>query len=345
MLRDASRPFSLSDFVFKSIYRLSKEIARSLIDDIQVFLPERRPDISLPDDLIILCALHFYAQGSYQKSVGQDLYFPMCQASVSNCLSIVTDILNDHFIHLIKFPTSEEEKIIEKRKFMALPSGFPGIIGAIDGTHIKIHPPHDEQNPGILFLNRKGFYSLNVMCIAGADLKILAINARYPGSVHDSAVWATSQIKVHLRNAYNEGMTNSWLLGDSGYPLEPWLMTPVNGRAEDVHIRNYNIAHRSLRNVVERLFGVMKARFRCCFGERALHYKPEKAGRIINACAILHNICINRGDRIDDFVDDELPNENFEDEEYYNNERYNEDGAALLDRGRIVRERIINQYF
>lgn len=32
--------------------------------------------------------------------------------------------------------------------------------------------------------------------------------------------------------------------------------------------------------------------FRCLLKDRTLHYKPEKASLIINACIVLHNICI-----------------------------------------------------
>lgn len=40
--------------------------------------------------------------------------------------------------------------------------GFPNVIGAIDGTHIKIRtPPIDSAS----YINRKGFPSLNVQIV------------------------------------------------------------------------------------------------------------------------------------------------------------------------------------
>lgn len=79
--------------------------------------------------------------------------------------------------------------------------------------------------------------------------------------------------------------------GDSGYPLQPWLMTPIlhpvtNGE------RRYNRAHVRGRNVIERCNGVLKSRFRCLSRFRIMNLLPTAASNIINACAILHNICI-----------------------------------------------------
>ncbi|KAG5894217.1 hypothetical protein JTB14_002268 [Gonioctena quinquepunctata] len=56
----------------------------------------------------------------------------------------------------------------------------------------------------------------------------------------------------------------------------------------------YTEAQMSARNCVERCIGVLKGRFRCIMEERKLRYEPGKVGTIINACAILHDICTER---------------------------------------------------
>lgn len=43
---------------------------------------------------------------------------------------------------------------------------------------------------------------------------------------------------------------------------------------------------------MERCIGVLKKRFRCLLRYRTLEYTPAKTGQIINACAVLHNMCI-----------------------------------------------------
>lgn len=44
----------------------------------------------------------------------------------------------------------------------------------------------------------------NVQIICDADLNITAINARYPGSVHDAAIWSISRIFHDKEQQYEE---------------------------------------------------------------------------------------------------------------------------------------------
>nr|CAH7755694.1 unnamed protein product [Callosobruchus chinensis] len=49
--------------------------------------------------------------------------------------------------------------------------------------------------------------------------------------------------------------------------------------------------HCSTRNTVERCIGSLKARWRCLLVHRVLHYDHHMVAKIINACAVLHNMC------------------------------------------------------
>ncbi|XP_054709081.1 putative nuclease HARBI1 [Uloborus diversus] len=140
--------------------------------------------------------------------------------------------------------------------------------------------------------------------VCDANLKILNVNAKYAGATHDSFIWRRCTLRDKLQDALaNDG--NSWLLGDSGYPLEPWLMTPVAEPVTNPEDVVYNKKHAQTRNPIERCFGVLKARFRCILKDRVLHYHPVAAARIVNACAVLHNICIEHGIE----PPDDIPNE------------------------------------
>lgn len=166
---------------------------------------------------------------------------------------------------------------------------FPGEIGAIDCTHIPILKPREEEHS---FVNRKGYHSLNVQIICDANLKILGINSNFPGSNHDSFIWRQSQIRDFLLHNFHIGMRRSWLIGDSGYPLEPILLTPFLNPAEGSPEAAFNWAHIRARNCIERCIGVLKMRFKCLSRERTARYTPNFMGKIVNACAVLHNLCL-----------------------------------------------------
>lgn len=128
--------------------------------------------------------------------------------------------------------------------------------------------------------------------ICDYNLHILNVNAIYPGSCHDAYIWRNSIIHEELQECYERGDNNSWLLGDSGYPQQPWLMTPILNPPQGSPQERYNTRHASARNCVERCIGVLKSRFRCILGERKLRYSPDKVGNIVVACAVLHNLCV-----------------------------------------------------
>ncbi|KAK3875966.1 hypothetical protein Pcinc_007222 [Petrolisthes cinctipes] len=84
------------------------------------------------------------------------------------------------------------------------------------------------------------------------------------------------------------------LLGDSGYPLEPFLMTPVTNPTNEAEELYYRALVRT-RVIVELTLGVVKNCFRCIHrfsGE--LQYTPLRSAKIVSACLLLHNRCVSR---------------------------------------------------
>lgn len=111
----------------------------------------------------------------------------------------------------IKFPQTENEiintKIAFEQKF-----NVPGVIGVVDGTHVALSAvPNEIEIP---FVNRKQFHSINVQIICDTRLYITNINARYPGSTHDSYTFRTSRVNTFLEQYYR-AHRNEWtyLLG------------------------------------------------------------------------------------------------------------------------------------
>ncbi|KAJ1150050.1 hypothetical protein NDU88_002848 [Pleurodeles waltl] len=84
------------------------------------------------------------------------------------------------------------------------------------------------------------------------------------------------------------------LTGDSGYHNLSWLLIPVRNprtRAGEC----YNEAHGRTRRIIERTFGLLKARFRCFqMTGGSLFYSPKKVCQIIVACCMLYNLALRR---------------------------------------------------
>lgn len=122
------------------------------------------------------------------------------------------------------------------------------------------------------------------------------------------------------------------------------MMTPIVDAAAGSPEEYYTKMHVTARNTVERTIGVLKNRWRCLLGHRVLHYHPDVAAKIINACCVLHNMCNRAHIIVED--DENLDNGNISrprsvDVEPAQQER---SGASIeLQRGVEARENLVRQ--
>lgn len=184
-------------------------------------------------------------------------------------------------------------------------------------------------------------------------MRILNINGQFAGATHDSYIWRHSLVRDELEACYQTGRyftftavfclhcyystgdRHSWLLGDSGYPLEPGLMTPIENAIPESPESRYTEAHVQTRNCIERCIGVLKGRFMCL--GRSMRYSPQKVGNVVNACAILHNICVAARLELDAHVPPPLPPQRAN-IRIHNN-------LAINREGQLTRRNIIARYF
>lgn len=208
------------------------------------------------------------------------------KSTVSKTVRDVTDALVAKAEHFIRWPVSSDARTTIKTGFYSQ-ARFPNVIGCIDGTHVRILAPSEDENA---YVNRKGFHSINVQAICDHDGRFTNINASWPGSVHDAHIFRTSQIRTYMEDREQEGFEYGVLLGDSGYACRPFLLTPYLNPQNDAQER-YNRAHGQTRCQIERTFGRLKRRFHVLHSE--VRMKPDRVCKIVVACAVLHNICIS----------------------------------------------------
>lgn len=111
------------------------------------------------------------------------------QPTVSRIVTKVSRPIAAYLPRFVHFP--DDIKFLQTEFYNI--ARFPQVIGYIDCTHVRIKCPNQEQ--AMLYVNRKGFYSINVQVVCDAQRRILDIVARWRGSVHDSRIWDSSRLR------------------------------------------------------------------------------------------------------------------------------------------------------
>ncbi|KAK9679340.1 DDE superfamily endonuclease [Popillia japonica] len=198
--------FNISDRQFVKKFRLTKQLARNLIELVRPYVRDSTRESSISVETKVLVTLNFLGTGCYQLPIGTNEHLSVSQSSVSRCIHEILDTLNhpEVFNQHVKYPHNLQELADLRQQFYAM-YGMPGIIGCIDCTHVAIVPPprNDERNPEHIYVNRKNYHSINNQLICSPMLKILHVSARFPGSSNDAHIWTNSNIEPLLRNLYN----------------------------------------------------------------------------------------------------------------------------------------------
>ncbi|KAJ8913887.1 hypothetical protein NQ315_005684 [Exocentrus adspersus] len=91
---------------------------------------------------------------------------------------------------------------------------------------------------------------INENIICDENLKIMNVVERFPGSAHDAHIWRQSNLSQVIETIYRENNGNwFYLLGDSGYPLRPWLLTPLRNTIPGTPEDRFNNCLKTIREV------------------------------------------------------------------------------------------------
>ncbi|XP_028177228.1 putative nuclease HARBI1 [Ostrinia furnacalis] len=263
MYKKRADPFLLDDAEFKYKYRFSKEYILKIVNFIRNDIIQDRRGCGISPELQVLAALRTWARQEVQDDAA-DIH-GLSQQSITNVCRRVALALAKRAKDFIYMPRnlSEQEEVITGFREIC---GFRHAIGAIDCTHVRIKKVGGLSSQ--YYINRKGFYSLNIQVVCDAKLKIRDIVARWRGSTHDSRIFNESTIKER----FERGEFCGRLIGDAGYALTPFLFTPVNNPQSQA--------------------------------EEAFTVNLENAKLYTVALAVLHNIAIDMGEELEDL---ELP--------------------------------------
>ncbi|XP_061351059.1 protein ALP1-like [Gastrolobium bilobum] len=173
--------------------------------------------------------------------------------------NVLLAVLRCHNVLLKRPEPIPENSTDEKWKW------FKNCLGALDGTHIKINPLQADK---ARYRTRKGEIATNVLGVCSQDGQFIFVLPGWEGSAADSRVLRddiarTNGLKVPKGYYY---------LCDAGYMNGEGFLAPYRGQRyhlsewrHDAQPRTaqefFNMKHSSARNVIERVFGMLKGRW------------------------------------------------------------------------------------
>lgn len=239
--------------------------------------PEKIPSLKK----VLMLLWYLANQNSFRELSDK---FNTSQGAAHNVIMEMLDLTCQLASSFITWPTNCEKQT-NAGVFHRI-CGIEGIVGAIDGCHIKIQRPPVRGGD---YLNRKSYYSILLQGIVNDQGKFIDIFTGAPGRVHDSRVLRVSP----FFHTWRESLGQYKLLGDTAYISQnyPFIVTPKRDNGvltlEDQRV---NACVSRGRVIVEQAFGRLKCKWRRL--RDIQNSQVDNIVKIIVACCALHNMCI-----------------------------------------------------
>lgn len=280
--------FNLPNSSFREAFRVDMEVVERVEHSIGFELQRNtlRSHALTPREEILL-AFHFFGNGA-QYHINGHLH-GVNRGTVCRSIHRVCYLITRRLMPLfIRWPTNSRhiDQLFQRK------AGFPNVKGIIDGTLIHIDAPSRDEPT---YVSRDNKHAMNVVIVCGPKHEFYFISAKCPGSYHDSRCLRVSNLWLNwdVHGWRPDNNYRSIILGDSGYPLRSWLITPIVRNVNiRPHLRNgirsYLERHRKTRFIVECSIGIWKEQFPCLNHLRIRD--PVRISNLIYATATLHNM-------------------------------------------------------
>ncbi|KAL5801524.1 hypothetical protein ACOSQ3_033156 [Xanthoceras sorbifolium] len=271
---------------FESIFKISRKTFDYICSLVKEDMTARQSSfafsngkhLSLND--MVAVALRRLSSGESLSNIG-DL-FGLNQSTVSQITWRFVEAMEERGLHHLQWPTEAEMENL-KSKFEKI-RGLRNCSGAIDITHIVMNIPAVDPSNNV-WLDREKNYSMILQ--SSGFFKLAEEGKRLNGK------------KLQL----SEGTElQEYIVGDTGFPLLPWLLTPYHGKGLSDYQAEFNKRHSATRMVAQMALARLKEVWRIIHG---VMWMPDKnrLPRIVLVCCLLHNIIID----MEDELLDEMP--------------------------------------
>ncbi|XP_052786768.1 putative nuclease HARBI1 isoform X1 [Mya arenaria] len=270
-----------SDVEFQSHLRMHRSTFEELC---KIVAPDMARERSISLETRMLATLWMLGNMECYRSVADR--FGISKGTLHLTVMSSSKALCQQKSNFINFPTTRREMDQVAEGFSAR-CGIPGIVGAVDGTHVPVPGPRSQHRAS--FINRKGYPSIQLQVVCDSKLRLLDTYTGWPGSVHDARVFRNCP----LLDVCQQLPAPYHLIGDSAYPLSRYMLVPYRDNGHlDAQQKKFNKAHSSTRVDVERAIGLLKSKFRRLKNLDML--LAEQIPEVITACCVLHNFILDR---------------------------------------------------
>lgn len=290
---------TLPDDFFKQQVRMGRNTFHMLLNVVARRLTRQNTHFRrcIEPEKVLAIGLFRLAHGNSYISIAPAMN--VGKSTVIEAVQDVVEALYEMRNEFIKFPETMVETASTIRSFEHL-SALPNIAGAIDGTHIRISAPKESA---VDYFSRYQQHDFIIQAVVDGSTLFTDFSAGFPGSMHDARVLRNTTLfrRAEQREILTGPLVDigcnqigPYLVGDSAYPLCPWLLKPFPEATRNPREIAFNKELSSARVKVECAFGVLKSRWRIL--QKRLDSDIQFATKIAISCAVLHNFCIKAGD-------------------------------------------------
>ncbi|RLN89834.1 hypothetical protein BBJ28_00024260 [Nothophytophthora sp. Chile5] len=297
---------SANSFLFRDHFRMKADDFDALYELCKPLIPTK---IEHPREVIAV-TLDWLGRGASCRD--QELKFSLAYSTIHRYRRVGLYAVVTALHYMVKMPSAVPDDFVSRFPY------FEQAIAAIDGVHIPVVVTRSDAER---FRNRKGWTSTNVLIASDWSMNVAFLYVGAEGAAHDSMVLSHGEFLLSVPDCH-------YVIADAGYALQPQVLTPYRGvryhRKEFAEGTGrpankkelFNLRHAKARNIVERLIGCLKRRFKILRVPIECEFAVAKAA--IFACACLHNFIRQRNgaDLAEDMcgnVSDDAEDDNEED--------------------------------
>ncbi|KAG7545683.1 Harbinger transposase-derived nuclease domain [Arabidopsis suecica] len=275
---------------FRREFRMSKSTFNLICEELDTTVTKKNTMLrdAIPAPKRVGVCVWRLATGAPLRHVSErfGLGISTCHKLVIEVCRAIYDVLMPKYL---LWP-SDSEINSTKAKFESVHK-IPNVVGSIYTTHIPIIAPkvhvaayfnkrHTERN-------QKTSYSITVQGVVNADGIFTDVCIGNPGSLTDDQILEKSSLS--RQRAARGMLRDSWIVGNSGFPLTDWLLVPYARQNLTWTQHAFNESIGEIQGIATAAFERLKGRWACL--QKRTEVKLQDLPYVLGACCVLHNIC------------------------------------------------------